>query len=96
MKKTFPVPCRARPGTIDDFPKALYNKEDCLFPLEGKQGGLNAIVVLGIDPGYALMSWGVGRIRRMRVMLSRMDSLKPWWGPLTTLSVRGWDTLRRT
>ena len=69
MKKTFSVSCRARPGAIDDFPKGLYNKEDCLFPLEGKQGGLNAIVVLGIDPGYALMGWGVVESEGSRMKL---------------------------
>ena len=69
MKKTFPVPRRAPSRTIDDFPKALYNKEDCLFPLGIWQGGLNAIVVLGIDPGYALMGWGVVESEGSRMKL---------------------------
>ena len=40
-----------------------------MFPLEGKQGGLNAIVVLGIDPGYALMGWGVVESEGSRMKL---------------------------
>ena len=34
-----------------------------------RQGGLNAIVVLGIDPGYALMGWGVVESEGSRMKL---------------------------
>lgn len=40
-------------------------KGDCTFPLHALQGngtapgGTSALIVLGIDPGYALMGWGV-------------------------------------
>ena len=41
------------------FPKPCIIKKIVCSLSGTRQGGLNTIVVLGIDPGYALMGWGV-------------------------------------
>ena len=63
---SFAVPV---PGRLTISPKPCIIKKIVCSLSGTRQGGLNTIVVLGIDPGYALMGWGVVESEGSRMKL---------------------------